>query len=264
MEYAMPSGYIFYEDNDKVGIITFNSSNDKTGLLEQTWILNKNVVPHIAIDTGEDKNICGNCKHRGKVLSLDDAIQYAHTLKPHKRRALLKRVETKRTKGLNSINVDRKCYVKTFQAPLSVWKSYKKGNYEKISLHKLSKLLTFRSVRVGSYGDPAVIPNEVWDKMLSRTLGNTGYTHQWQKCEQRYSRFNMASVDSLEEKRQANKLGYRTFRTRLASEPIESDEVVCLSDKVAREGKKLVSCADCMMCSGNNSKVKKNIAIIIH
>mgnify|MGYP003965830867 FL=1 len=176
----MPSGYIFYEDNDKVGIITFNSSNDKTGLLEQTWILNKNVVPHVAIDTGEDKNICGNCKHRGKVLSLDDAIQYAHTLKPHKRRALLKRVETKRTKGLNSINVDRKCYVKTFQAPLSVWKSYKKGNYEKISLHKLSKLLTFRSVRVGSYGDPAVIPNEVWDKMLSRTLGNTGYTHQWQ------------------------------------------------------------------------------------
>ena len=117
---------------------------------------------------------------------------------------------------------------------------------------------------MGSYGDPAVIPNEVWDKMLSRTLGNTGYTHQWQKCEQKYSKFNMASVDSLEEKRQANKLGYRTFRTRLASEPIESDEVVCLSDKVAREGKKLVSCADCMMCSGNNSKVKKNIAIIIH
>ena len=25
-----------------------------------------------------------------------------------------------------------------------------------------------------------------------------------------------------------------------------------------------VSCADCMMCSGTNSKVKKNITIIIH
>ena len=32
-----------------------------------------------------------------------------------------------------------------------------------------------------------------------------------------------------------------------------------MSDKKAREGKKLVSCADCMMCSGTSSKVKKNI-----
>ena len=78
------------------------------------------------------------------------------------------------------------------------------------------------------------------------------------------STFNMASVDTLEEKRQANKLGYRTFRTRLASEPIEPDEVVCLSDKVAREGKTLVPCSLCKMCSGNNSQVKKNITIIIH
>ena len=135
----------------------------------------------------------------------------------------------------------------------------RKGNYKKISLQKLSKLLAFRSVRVGSYGDPAVIPSEVWDKMLSRTLGNTGYTHQWQKCDNNNSRFNMASVDSLEEKRQANKLGYRTFRTRLASEPIESDEVICPSDKVARKGRKLVPCADCMMCSGTSSKVKKTL-----
>ena len=166
--------------------------------------------------------------------------------------------------GLKTINKQRKCYVKLFQAPYSVWKSYRKGNYKKISLQKLSKLLAFRSVRVGSYGDPAVIPSEVWDKMLSRTLGNTGYTHQWQKCDNNNSRFNMASVDSLEEKRQANKLGYRTFRTRLASEPIESDEVICPSDKVARKGRKLVPCADCMMCSGTSSKVKKNITIIIH
>ena len=27
----MANGYIFYEDNDKVGIITFSSNNSKTG-----------------------------------------------------------------------------------------------------------------------------------------------------------------------------------------------------------------------------------------
>jgi len=108
------------------------------------------------------------------------------------------------------------------------------------------------------------LTSEVWDKLLSRTLGNTGYTHQWKNCDTKNSTFNMASVDTLEEKRQANKLGYRTFRTRLASEPVESDEVVCLSDKVAREGKTLVPCSLCKMCSGTNSQVKKNITIIIH
>ena len=248
----MANGYIFYEDDSIVGIITglmLDSDNTKTGAMPQTWILVKDINPIEAVNTGADKLICGDCKHRGAVVSVDE--------KRDKKSYSVRN-------GLKTINKQRKCYVKLFQAPYIVWKSYKKGNYKQISLQKLSKLLAFKKVRVGSYGDPAVIPSEVWDKMLSRTLGNTGYTHQWQKCDNNNSRFNMASVDSLEEKRQANKLGYRTFRTRLASEPIEPDEVVCLSDKKAREGKKLVSCADCMMCSGTSSKVKKNITIIIH
>ena len=263
----MANGIIFYETEDIVAILTGlhkPSDNIKTGDELQSFILVKNTPPQVAIDTGEDKKICGDCKHRGKVLSLDDAIQYAHTLKPHKRRALLKRIETKRKKGLTTINVDRKCYVKTFQAPLSVWKTYQKGKYKRATKLQLSTLAIDRKVRSGSYGDPSIIPIDIWNLMLKNSLGNTGYTHQWQNCDKKYSRFNMASVDSLEEKRQANKLGYRTFRTRLASEPIESDEVICPSDKVARKGRKLVPCADCMMCSGTSSKVKKNITIIIH
>ena len=231
------NGAIFYENDSIVGIITglmSGSSNTKTGAMLQTWILVKNVNPIEAVNTGQPVN---DAKDKKSYLVKN---------------------------GLKTINKGRKCYVKLFQAPYSVWKAYKNNKYPKININKLSHMLTFKQVRVGSYGDPAMIPSEVWDKLISRSLGNTGYTHQWKRCDTKNSTFNMASVDTLEEKRQANKLGYRTFRTRLASEPIEPDEVVCLSDKVAREGKTLVPCSLCKMCSGNNSKVKKNIAIIIH
>ena len=129
----MASGYIFYEDNDKVGIVTFNSNNVKTGDMPQTWILVKDINPIEAVNTGADKLICGDCKHRGAVVSVDE--------KRDKKSYSVRN-------GLKTINKQRKCYVKLFQAPYSVWKSYKKGNYEKISLQKLSKLLAFRFVRV--------------------------------------------------------------------------------------------------------------------
>jgi len=246
------NGAIFYEDDSIVGIITglkSSSANTKTGAMLQTWILVKDTNPIEAVNTGADKLVCGDCKHRGTIESVNDT-------KDKKSYSFKNKLKT--------INKGRKCYVKLFQAPYSVWRAYKNNRYSKISLNKLSHMLTFKQVRVGSYGDPSVIPSKVWDKMLSRTIGNTGYTHQWQRCDTKISTFNMASVDTLKEKRQANKIGYRTFRTRLANEPVESDEVVCLSDKIARKGKKLVPCSLCKMCSGNNSKVNKNITIIIH
>ena len=230
------NGAIFYENDSIVGIITglmSGSSNTKTGAMLQTWILVKNVNPIEAVNTGADKLVCGDCKHRGTIQPVNDTKdKKSYSVK----------------NGLKTINKGRKCYVKLFQAPYSIWKAYKNNKYPNININKLSHMLTFKQVRVGSYGDPAMIPSEVWDKLISRSLGNTGYTHQWKRCDTKNSTFNMASVDTLEEKRQANKLGYRTFRTRLASEPIEPDEVVCL----------------CKMCSGNNSQVKKNITIIIH
>ena len=107
----MSNGFIFHESEDIVCIATFNSSNRKTGDEVQTWILYKHEAPNIAIDTGKDEAICGDCKHRGIVLSLDDATIYADKLPTTKKKALLKRIDDKKAKGLNSINIDRKCYV---------------------------------------------------------------------------------------------------------------------------------------------------------
>ena len=261
----MSNGFIFHESEDIVCIATFNSSNRKTGDEVQTWILYKHEEPNIAIDTGKDKTICGDCKHRGIVLSLDDAIIYANQLPTAKKKALLKRIDDKKAKGLNSINIDRKCYVLVFQAPLNVYKAWKNGNYPTLTPKQAQKRFAYKKVRLGSYGDPIHIPKWKLDIILKFTLGVTGYTHQWKNLKFiEYKQYLMASVDSLEEMLQANSLGYRTFRVRQKNEKTQSNEVGCLSDRNARGNKKLVPCIDCMMCSGLTSKVKQNISIIQH
>ena len=261
----MSNGFIFYESEDIVCIATGNSSNKKTGDEVQTWILYKHEPPNIAIDTGKDSIICGDCKHRGIVLSLDDATIYSDMLTTPKKKALLKRIEDKRAKGLNSINIDRECYVLVFQAPLAVYKCWKRGGYPTLTPKQAQKRLAYKVVRLGSYGDPVHVPLEVWNIILKLTLGTTGYTHQWKNLEYiGYSKYLMASVDTSEEMFQANVLGYRTFRVRKKNEEVQPNEVGCLSDRNARGTKKLVSCVDCMMCSGLTSKVTKDISIIQH
>jgi hypothetical protein len=261
----MSNGFIFHESEDIVCIATPNTSNPKTGDEIQTWILYKHEAPNIAIDTGKDETICGDCKHRGIVLSLDDATIYANQLPTAKKKALLKRIDDKKAKGLNSINIDRKCYVTVWQAPLSIYKAWKRGNYPTLTPKQVQKRFAYKKVRLGSYGDPIHIPKWKLDIILKFTLGVTGYTHQWKNKKYiEYKQYLMASVDTVKEKLLANSVGYRTFRVRQRTDAIDSNEVGCLSDRNARGNKKLVPCVDCMMCSGLTSKVKQSISIIQH
>lgn len=45
------------------GIFT-KTENRKTGDMIQTWILRRDIDPMLARRMGEDKSICGSCKHR--------------------------------------------------------------------------------------------------------------------------------------------------------------------------------------------------------
>ena len=64
-------GYIMYQGPSMltgaeiVVIATMSTTNDKTGDMVQTWILDANTNPVEAIKTGEDENVCGTCPHRG-------------------------------------------------------------------------------------------------------------------------------------------------------------------------------------------------------
>jgi hypothetical protein len=81
--------------------IKSKSSNGKTGGMIQTWILLRDIDPRAANKSGDDYGICGACLHRGKATTDPDKV----------------------------LAIERTCYVKLFQAPLNIWKTYHKGSY---------------------------------------------------------------------------------------------------------------------------------------
>lgn len=208
-----------------VGIVTgINrpTANEKTGDLLQTWILRSHVSPTAAVVSGRDVSICGDCKLRG------------------------------------SSPADRLCYVTVFQAPLAVYKAYKRGNYRPLDLASIRG----RGIRLGAYGDPAAIPTHVWQMLLTGASTWTGYTHQWRSCDRALSRIIMASVDSGDERIVADALGWRTFRVRPSTDdPFDASvETVC---PASSEGGYRTNCASCGLCQGQH-KPARSIVIAAH
>lgn len=232
-----PNGAVIYrgpsllDDQPIIAVVTGltrPSANPKTGPMLQTWILAENVAPHVAIKTGEDASICGACPMRGEWDS-----QAAHWTQT------------------------RQCYVRTHNAPLAVWKAYKRGVYpQPLLLADLTDLTAGQAVRLGAYGDPLAVPLEVWYALTTRASSWTGYTHQWWSIEHArhatmaWSRLLMASVESRLDGLAAAKLGWRYFRVisgRLDYTWL--DEVHCPASK---ESGHKSTCAQCKLCMGTH------------
>jgi len=222
-----PKGYIVYEGPSQidgqpiVGIATTGSVNTKTGNLMQLYIMRADVRPTLATKTGDDRSVCGDCKHRHFSGGA--------------------------------------CYVMPFTGPLGVYKYYKKGGYEK--LDEDYSVFDNRVLRFGAYGDPYAIPLDILINIKSRVKNSTSYTHQWINFDgldmKVYPTFTMASVDSIEEKKQAQDLGFRTFRVVDHYGVMEKDEIIC--PNITNN----VQCIDCKLCSGNKAKAK-NIVVKAH
>jgi len=159
-----------------------SAPNSKTGDMLQTYILTKDIDPRLANKTGQDFGICGNCPHRGTPT--DD---------PKK-----------------SVAMDRNCYVRIDQGPLVVYKSFHKGNYPIATDQEIVEMGSNRPVRLGTYGDPAAVPRNVWDLLISESTGHTGYSHQ-SKIKDSYSDICMHSVEDKKQAIAAWKDGKRTF-----------------------------------------------------
>lgn len=203
------------------------SNNEKTGAgLIQTWIIREDVSPTDAVNSGADASICGDCPHRGDIV--------------------------------DGRNVNRSCYVTVFKAPLNVWKSYHRGIYP--AADDLASTFAGRTVRLGSYGDPAAVPFHVWQAVLSQAAGWTGYTHQWRHAPE-LAAYTMASCDSVADHVAAKLLGFRTFRVRAASEPLQAREVIC---PASQEAGYKTTCDKCKACGGLGAKARVDIAIIAH
>lgn len=151
----------------------------------------------------------------------------------------------------------RACYVKVGWAPQGVWKVTRGA-----AAVAPAGLARGREIRLGAYGDPAAIPFMVWSELLTDAAGWTGYTHQWRACVRRFQSLVMASVEDVGQARAAQHDGWRTFRARLAAEPLQPDEIIC---PASAEAGHRTTCHDCQLCRGAASGPGvKSIAIIAH
>ena len=157
------------------------------------------------------------------------------------------------------------CYVNLCHGPIAVYKAFHDGSYRPFQADD-TELFKDRYFRIGSYGDPAAVPFEVWDTICKAAKGHTGYTHQWKRCDQRLKQYCMASVDSIKgynkDYFQAQLMGWRTFRVRESLDnKLFANEFVCPASK---EAGVLTNCKKCGACGGFSQKRKKCPTIIIH
>jgi len=210
-------------------VATYSDRNSKTGRVVQTYIEREDTNPLEASKTGEDVSICGTCPLRGTPT--DDP-------------------ERKIAQG-------RRCYVNLGQGVLIVWRSYHRGVYpDAQDPASRAAIGRGRMVRIGTYGDPAAVPDEVWTDLLSEADTWTAYTHQkpWRPD------IAMQSADSHDEARMHWQAGRRTFRVITGLADLDTaNEALCPASK---EAGRRVQCAACRLCKG--SARGKSIAIVEH
>lgn len=202
--------------------LVWHSENRKTGDMVQAYILRDDMSPLEAYAQGADASICGDCPLSG--------------LQPDGSRS------------------GRACYVTVKHGPRSTW-------YEDtpdMELEEAQRLLAGRFLRIGAYGDPAAVPLSVWTRLVIRSDGWTGYTHQWQHLGDGWRVLLMASVDSEAQAQQAWAAGWRTFRVATQAEPMAPrTEIVCPNTTHG------VQCADCQLCNGTYLGKKAGRASIV-
>lgn len=152
------------------------------------------------------------------------------------------------------------CYVNVAQGPTAVYRALQRGSYPVFDPLKHIDLFRGRIIRLGAYGDPAAVPVAVWRTICGVASGWTGYTHQWRECSPEYASYCMASCETPEDREKALAKGYRTFRVRLASQPVEKGEFVCPAS--AEAGKKK-TCAECKACSGQKDGGRNASPVIV-
>jgi hypothetical protein len=192
----------------------------------QSWILPVAEKPTVAVKTGLDAAVCGDCIHRG--------------------------IDGKK----------RSCYVNIGQAPQSIYRAFKNGRYPMFSadLQEHTRLMAGKHLRIGSYGDPAAVPVDLWQHMLRKVAGHTGYTHQWKNpAFEAFQGFLMASADDDATMTAAYIKGWRTFRVLKPGETrkkgLLNAEISCPAD--------YISCDKCRKCAGADHG-HFNVCIPVH
>jgi hypothetical protein len=221
-------GAVLYEGPSRIDkepiivIMTYTSSNEKTGDIPQVWLLPHGVHPHQARVEGHDTRVCGGCifaGNRGCYLGWFE----------------LKSIQDSYTRG-NYSDWDHAAWWMRRNAP-SV-------------------------IRIGAYGDPAAAPLEVWERLAALPSGKPGpsgqastatligYTQLWRSPLARgLERFCMASTKSPTEYADAKRRGWRSFRVALPEDAACAQAQVRCPATDSDED----TCKGCRLCSGGAS-----------
>tara|TARA_R100000808_G_scaffold24792_2_gene58378 strand:+ start:3372 stop:4166 length:795 start_codon:yes stop_codon:yes gene_type:complete len=204
------------------------SDNAKTGVMAQVSILLADMHPVEGYKSGADQAICGNCP-----LRLDQ-----------------------------SQNGKRICYVNVGFGESSKFRAMMANKYIDLTPAEVGAILKERQlgIRFGSYGDPAMLPFEIVDTIITIAgTKYTSYTHQWTESffDNRHLKYSMASLDHVNtvDALQEQHPEARYYRLADSYENLAQNEVKCPSDK------DLITCAKCGLCSGTNLKAKSVVII---
>lgn len=237
--YNGPSQY----DGEPIVVILVKpsgKSNRKTGAVVQQYILRADIDPIRASRIGADYSICGNCKHRGKP-----------------------------TPGKNAgVASNRTCYVQLFQGPRGVYKAFKRGYYPRAeTIEQVREFIGNSMLRLGTYGDPASLPEGLNELLISLSRAHVSYTHAHTVDEalgDKAATYSMISADSIDDAQRAHAKGFRTFRVIPISTYQEHGNNALLKNEIMCPSTKGVQCIDCKLCNGTKYKKGKSIAIIAH
>ena len=222
-------GQSLIDQSPIIVVAVYSDRNPKTGEVLQTYILMEDINPLEASKTGADYGICGDCLMRGRP-----------TTDPKRKQA-----------------EGRDCYVNLGHGPLVVWRGFHRGIYPMADSEADRNVLGHkRFVRIGTYGDPAAAPQEVWTQLLANADHWTAYSHQsgWRPD------IAMQSVDNYPQAWSHWRAGRRTFRVVTGVESIDTaHEVLCPASK---EAGRRVQCTACKLCKGSTQA--KSIAIVQH
>ena len=114
-----------------------------------------------------------------------------------------------------------------------------------------------RVIRLGGYGDPAMLPEAVVEGLAEQYQMHLGYTHQRRKAFADWAKkYCMASVEGGADMRSAWKEGWRTFRVSYGAEA-EKGEIVCPNTTHG------IKCEDCGLCDGARPGDKRRSIVIL-
>tara|TARA_Y100001973_G_scaffold105391_1_gene178362 strand:- start:608 stop:1402 length:795 start_codon:yes stop_codon:yes gene_type:complete len=215
------------------GITTNAKPNKKTGPMVQIRHQVRGILPHLAVETGQDSAVCGNCP-----------------LRPFLAKAKQKETGKK----------EPKCYVQTAQGERQVYLQNRAGNYPHLDelppsqQREIQQIMAHFGVRFGAYGEP-VSDMESLERVSKMTDKWTGYTHQWQANNDKLaSDLLMASLDGPDTHEEAKEAGFRTYRHTDDLTAIDG-EIQCL------ENTRGLPCNQCLLCSGNAGKGSADIVV---